>query len=203
MTDAQRQWQGTLPRQRPSEPMVMRIAPNGSADEAVGRTVAHQAPGMLHLAVSVQVVDVTCGHWLLQRRAAAKAMFADRWANTCCTHPAPAEDPASAARRRLREETGLVVGELLPAGSFTYRATDERSGLVEYEHDFVFVAVVDTDAAEPDPNEISELRLLPFEDAVNLLQSDVGAPWAVDVLTRSHAALFDEEPLSRNGGNTR
>jgi isopentenyl-diphosphate delta-isomerase len=169
--------------------MVMRIVANGSAHEAVGRTVAHQAPGMLHLAVSIQVVDLTRGHWLLQRRAAGKAMFANRWANTCCTHPAPSEDPAAAARRRLREETGLVVDDLVPAGSFTYRATDERSGLVEHEHDFVFVAVLDTDAANPDPNEISELKLLPFEDAVNLLQSDVGAPWAVDVLRRSNAAL--------------
>ncbi|MDQ1415585.1 MAG: hypothetical protein QOF81_1198, partial [Acidimicrobiaceae bacterium] len=51
------------------------------------------------------------------------------------------------------------------------------------------VAVLDTGAADPDPDEISELRLLRFEDAVDLLQSDAGAPWAADVLRRSNAAL--------------
>ena len=193
---------GTVPRPQPSEPLVVRIAASGSADGPVARTVAHQAPGMLHLAVSVQVVDLDGQRWLLQRRAAAKALFADRWANTCCTHPAPGEDPASAALRRVREEIGLVVEDLLAAGWFTYRASDDQSGLVEHEHDRVFVAVVDTRAAEPDANEISDLALLPFEDAVGLLQSDAGAPWAAEVLRRSHAALSRRRllPTGRPGG---
>ncbi len=169
--------------------MVVTIAPNGRVDGALSRTRAHQAPGVLHLAVSVQLVDLAHGNWLLQRRAAAKALFANRWANTCCTHPLPSEEPASAALRRLREETGVVVEDLVSAGSFTYRATDAHSGLVEYEHVFAFVAVADIQAVEPDPDEISELALLPFEQAVDLLRSDTGAPWAAQVLTRSYAAL--------------
>ena len=174
--------------QRSYEPLVVGLGGNGSANVPVARSVAHEAPGVLHLAVSVQVVDVS-GRWLLQRRAPTKMLFANRWANTCCTHPAPGEDPARAALRRLREETGLVVEDLLPAGSFTYRATDPHSHLVENEHDFVFAALADVRTAEPDPEEISELALLPFEEAVELLQSAAAAPWSATVLRHCQAAL--------------
>lgn len=153
------------------------------------RATAHTAPGVLHLAVSVQVVDAATGRWLLQRRAATKPVFAGRWSNTCCTHPVPGEDPARAARRRLHQETGIVVADLLPAGSFTYRAVDPSSGFVEHEHDFVFVAVGEAGAVEPDPDEISELALLPYDQAIGLLESDAGAPWAAAVLRLSSAAL--------------
>ena len=195
---------GTVRNESSSDPMVVGLGANGSAYSPVARSLAHQAPGVLHLAVSVQLVDLAGQRWLLQRRAAAKALFANRWANTCCTHPAPGEDPASAARRRLREETGLVVEDLVWAGSFTYRATDANSGLVEYEHDHVFMAIADIKAAEPDPEEISELVLLPFERALGLLQSDAGVPWAPDVLTRSCAALDGRRPPgSANLGRSR
>jgi geranyl diphosphate 2-C-methyltransferase len=174
-----------------SEPFVVGLGGDGSKNMPVARSVAHEAPGVLHLAVSVQVVDVS-GRWLLQRRAPTKMLFASRWANTCCTHPAPGEDPATAALRRLREETGLVVETLLPAGSFTYRATDPHSRLVENEHDFVFAAVADVRTAAPDPEEISEIALLPFEEAVDLLESAAAAPWSATVLRRCQAALRRE-----------
>jgi isopentenyl-diphosphate delta-isomerase len=171
--------------------MLVRIGPDGSDCGAVSRALAHEAPGTLHLAVSIQVVDLTRRLWLLQRRAAVKPLFANRWSNTCCTHPELGEDPADAARRRLREETGLTVGRLVPAGCFTYRAADEQSGLVEHEQDFVFVAAADFGALAPDPGEISELALLPFDAAMDLVRSRTGAPWAPDVLERSYAAMTD------------
>lgn len=189
--------------QEPSPaPLVIKVGANGSADAPVERALAHQSPGVLHFAVSVQIVDSSGRGWLLQRRAPTKALFANLWANTCCTHPAPGEDPATAALRRLRAETGLVVRDLLPAGSFTYQATDPRSQLVEHEHDFVFVAVADVETAEPDPGEISELALLSYEQAVGLLESDAGAPWAATVLRKSHAAL-EREGLPATGGVAR
>lgn len=180
-------------------PLVVTPGANGSAGSTVDRALAHAAPGVLHLAVSVQVVDVATGEWLLQRRAATKTVFAGLWANTCCTHPAPGEDPGRAAVRRLGEETGLIVDDLLAAGSFTYRAEDARSGLVEHEHDFVFVAAADARAARPDPREIRELALLSFDDALRVVESDAGAPWAAAVLAHCAVALTSEG-LPPNGG---
>lgn len=171
------------------DPEIVRIEADGSPGGPVARSVAHQAPGVLHLAVSVQVVDVNDGTWLIQRRAAAKPLFPRRWANTCCTHPVPGQDPADAIRVRLREEAGLDVDDLRPAGVFTYRAADGGSGLVEHERDHVFVARADTRTADPNPDEIAELARLPFDAALALVSSGEGTPWAPDVLRLCLEAL--------------
>jgi isopentenyl-diphosphate delta-isomerase len=160
---------------------VVTIAPDGSLGPSVGRLLAHQPPGILHLAVSVALVDPH-GRWLLQRRAASKAAFPDRWANSCCTHPEPGEEPADAARRRVSQELGLDVVGLEAAGTFTYQAPDPVSGLVEHELDHVFVGMLDTSVAAPDPAEIGELARLPLGDALDLVRSAAGAPWAAAVL---------------------
>ncbi|MEA2372202.1 MAG: isopentenyl-diphosphate Delta-isomerase [Solirubrobacteraceae bacterium] len=163
---------------------VVSIAPDGSHGPSVGRLLAHRPPGILHLAVSVALVDPD-GRWLLQRRAVTKAAFPGQWANSCCTHPEPGEEPASAAIRRVREELGLEVSGLTPAGTFTYRAPDPASGLVEYELDHVFVALTDTSSAVPDPGEVGALARLPIDEALELVSSDDGAPWAAQVLERA------------------
>ena len=165
----------------PVDVQVVSIASDGSLGPSVGRLVAHRPPGILHLAVSVALVDPD-GRWLLQRRAVTKAAFPGRWANSCCTHPEPGEAPAAAAVRRVREELGLEVAELTPAGTFTYRAPDPASGLIEYELDHVFVALTDTSSAEPDPGEVGALARLPIDEALRLVSSKDGAPWAAEVL---------------------
>lgn len=172
-----------------ADPLIVRIGDDGCPGPSVLRSVAHAAPGILHLAVSIQVVDRRTGRWLLQRRAGSKAVFPGRWANTCCTHPAPGEEPAAAAVRRLHEETGLVVDDLVPGEPFTYHAVDSRSGFVEHEHDHVFAVLADTWLASPDPDEIDELIRLPFPSALTLAESGAGAPWAGEVLRRSYLAL--------------
>ena len=181
------------------DPLIVSIGENGCANAPVPRSVAHRAPGVLHLAVSLQVVDTEGCGWLLQRRGASKALFPGLWANTCCTHPAPGEEPASAAIRRLREETGLVVEGLVDAGPFSYRAVDSRSGLVEHEQDHVFVALADTSIARADPEEIGELAVFAFVDALALVESTAGAPWAAEVLRRSFTALNGRRQKQRDG----
>jgi isopentenyl-diphosphate delta-isomerase len=171
---------------------VVTITPDGSLGPSVGRLLAHQPPGILHLAVSIALVDPD-GRWLLQRRAASKAAFPDRWANSCCTHPEPGETPADAALRRVRQELGLELAELEPAGTFTYRAPDPVSGLVEHELDHVFVAVVDTESAVPDPEEIGELARFPLREALDLVMSEAGTPWAPEVLRLASRRHADEE----------
>ncbi len=168
--------------------MVVTLGEDGEPLSTMARMAAHRAPGVLHLAVSLQVVDPS-GDWLIQRRAASKRTFAGRWANTCCTHPAPGEDPADAAARRAHQEVGLVVSDLMPAGCFVYRAEDEASGVVEWERDHVFVVVADTSGAAADPAEIDEIARLPYADALGLVQAASGAPWAAEVLRRAGSAL--------------
>jgi len=141
---------------------------------------AHQAPGTLHIAVSVQLITLD-GRWLLQRRSRSKPLFAGKWANSCCTHPAPSEPPEAAASRRLAEELGVSGVTLFPARTFTYRAVDPVSGLVEHERDHVFVGFTDL-AAVPDPSEIEELWSGPFDQAMAMVSGEEGTPWAPTVL---------------------
>lgn len=171
------------------DPLVITLAETGEVQGAVPRSVAHRSPPVLHRAVSLQVVTPD-GRWLLQRRADSKALFAGRWANTCCTHPVPGESPAQAARRRVRQELGFVLMHRpIPAGRFTYRATDPRTGLVEYEQDEVFVVVASIGEVSADPAEVSEVAHLPFEQALTIVASDEGAPWAPEVLRRAAEIL--------------
>jgi isopentenyl-diphosphate delta-isomerase len=131
-----------------------------AAGLAVGESTvedAHAAPGALHRAFSVLLIDPE-GRTLLQRRALAKTRFPARWANACCGHPAPGEDVARAAARRLGEELGLR-SDLSEVGVYVYRATDPATGRVEHEYDHVLVGRVPADVTPaPDPAEVSEVR---------------------------------------------
>lgn len=168
---------------------VVVVDPDGTSVGALGVEAAHRAPGRLHLAVSVQLVDGD-GRWLLQRRASTKAAFAGRWANSCCTHPAPGEAFDVCAARRVTEELGVRPVDLRPAGCFRYRAVDPVSGLVEHELDHVFVGRLAPDAVlRPDPAEISEVAAVGYERARALAGTGpLAAPWAATVLDLARSA---------------
>lgn len=133
-------------------------------DRATGvseKVAAHRAPGLRHRALSAFVFDGT-GRLLLQRRAAGKYHFAGLWSNSCCTHPGPDEAVVAAGERRVREELGLRC-QLVDVGTFTYRALDETSGLVEHEVDHVLVGRC-TQPPVPDPAEVGDVVRLSLPD---------------------------------------
>jgi isopentenyl-diphosphate delta-isomerase len=115
-------------------------------DSGTATKLSVHVEGKLHRAVSVFVFDAA-GNMLLQRRAAAKYHSAGLWSNTCCGHPRPGESPEEAAHRRLWEEMGFDC-PLVPVLSFVYRSK-LRNGLIEHEHDHVFVGRFD---GTPVPN---------------------------------------------------
>ncbi|MGC5017339.1 isopentenyl-diphosphate Delta-isomerase [Micromonospora sp. DT47] len=147
---------------------------------------AHQAPGRLHRAFSVLLVD-PAGQVLLQRRAAVKTRFPQRWANSCCGHPRPGESLVEAANQRLTEELGTGPVELTEVGVYPYYAEDPATGRVEFEYDHVLRADVPTDLGmAPDPDEVSELR---WVDPVRLMaeidaEPRAYAPWLGGVVSR-------------------
>lgn len=145
---------------------------------------AHQAPGMLHRAFSVLLVD-PAGRVLLQRRSVRKTRFPLRWANTCCGHPAPGADLVASAAGRLAEELGVTGVALTPVGVHVYEATDPDTGRVEREYDHVLVGRVDADLpVAPDPAEVDSVRWIPpAELRTDLVARPDGyAPWLPGVL---------------------
>lgn len=147
---------------------------------------AHEAPGQLHRAFSVQLVD-PAGRLLLQRRAATKTRFPLRWANTCCGHPGPGESVVESAGRRLTEEVGLSGVPLTEIGVYVYRAADPVTGRTEHEFDHVLLGrVPDGVRPKPDPTEVAELRWATLDELRAALDTDASsyAPWLVGVLRR-------------------
>src|SRR5690349_6691474 len=117
--------------------------------------IAHRAPGLLHRAFSVVLVDDD-GRVLLQQRAAVKTRFALRWANACCGHPRPGEPVVEAAGRRLTEEIGVPAPPLAEVGVHLYRAADPDSGRVEHEYDHVLLGHIRPGwPVSPDPDEVA------------------------------------------------
>jgi len=134
----------------------------------------HTADTPLHLAFSVYVFDRQ-GRFLTTRRALSKRTWAGVWTNSCCGHPAPGEDVADAARRRVGQELGLTLERLeVELPDFAYRATSAE-GIVENEVCPVYVALAAGDP-RPDPAEVAEWRWVDWAD-FRLLAS--AAPWAV------------------------
>jgi isopentenyl-diphosphate delta-isomerase len=163
----------------PERDTVLLVDESGHPLGASSKLAAHEAPGRLHLAFSVFLFRG--GEMLLQQRALTKYHFPGLWANACCSHPAPGEEIASSARRRLREELGLEA-ELREAGSFLYRAEDPHSGLVEHELDHVFVGELPPgEEASPDPSEVAAVRWVSLDDLPGGLPEPI-APWFGEAL---------------------
>jgi len=164
--------------------LVELVDAHGAPTGACTVAEAHIAPGRLHRAFSVLLLD-DLGRVLLQQRAAVKTRFALRWANACCGHPAPGQAVVAAAAQRLVEEIGVPGVTLQQAGVHPYRAEDPRTNRVEHEYDHVLVGRVPVDPRlHPDPAEVAEVRWL----AADRLRADLAdnpdrySPWLAGVL---------------------
>ena len=153
LLDEQRRPAGTMPKRR-----------------------VHGPDTPLHLAFSVYLFD-SGGSFLATRRALGKRTWPGVWTNSCCGHPAPGEDPAEAARRRLGQELGLAPARLeLVLPSFAYRAV-AGDGMVETEVCPVFFVHLDGDPEPaPDPDEVADWRWVPWASFRSLAAT---APWAL------------------------
>lgn len=164
--------------------LVELVDADGAATGACTVAEAHTAPGRLHRAFSVMLLD-DLGRVLVQQRAAEKTRFALRWANACCGHPAPGQTVFDAAAQRLVEEIGVRGVRLHQAGVYPYRAADPQTGRVEHEYDHVLVGRVPVDPRlHLDPAEAAGIRWLTSDR----LRADLAdnpdryAPWLLGVL---------------------
>lgn len=138
-------------------------------DRELGREEKMKAheKGILHRAFSFfifyQRVDM-----LLQQRALEKYHSGGLWSNACCSHPAPGEETATAAARRLQEELGFTT-PLQKQFDFIYRA-EFGNGLVEHEFDHVFTGRYEG-AIPFNPEEVMEVVYLPMNRIHDMLQS--------------------------------
>lgn len=138
-------------------------------DRELGREEKMKAheQGILHRAFSVFIFNQS-GDMLLQQRALEKYHSGGLWSNACCSHPAPGEETATAAARRLQEELGFTT-PLQKQFDFIYRA-EFGNGLVEHEFDHVFTGRYEG-AIPFNPEEVMEVVYLPMNRIYDMLQS--------------------------------
>ena len=170
-----RSWRGRALVRIEGERVVL-VEDDDSERGTEEKIAAHRNGGTLHRAFSVFVFDDR-GRTMLQRRAASKYHFGGLWTNTACGHPRPGETPAEAGRRRLAEEMGIDT-ELTPAGTFTYKAHDDASGLTEHELDHVLVAT-SGQAPTLNPAEADDWRWVTLDELDRELESSPESftPW--------------------------
>ena len=178
----------TLADRPTSTELVVLLAEDGTALGTADKAYVHHADTPLHLAFSCYLSDGE-GNVLVTRRALDKRTFPGVWTNSCCGHPAPGEDLAEAVRRRVGQELGLTVADLvLVLPRFRYRA--EQDGVVENEMCPVFVGTA-TGPVEPDPAEVEETSWEPWET----FRSEVlDGSRSVSVWCREQVQQLPEDP---------
>lgn len=160
--------------------LVVLLDEVGTPIGAHPRMAVHDERTPLHLAFSTYLVD-DGGRVLLTRRSLNKLTWPGVWTNSCCGHPRPGEDIRAAARRRISEELGLEVQDLVEVlPDFRYWARD-ASGIVENEICPVFVARVKDASLSPDPDEVVETAWVDWPALAGSVTAtpQVFSPWCV------------------------
>ncbi|MCP4936157.1 MAG: isopentenyl-diphosphate Delta-isomerase [bacterium] len=111
------------------ETKVVLVDSDDNALAQLDKLAAHKT-GARHRAVSV-IISNEHGQLLMQRRSSNKYHSGLLWANACCSHPLPGEEPLACASRRLQEELGFTT-DLHFLGKITYFA-NVGSSLIEHE----------------------------------------------------------------------
>jgi isopentenyl-diphosphate Delta-isomerase len=163
---------------RTDQELVVLLDADGRPAGTMPKAEVHGTDTPLHLAFSVYLFD-SGGRLLATRRALGKRTWPGVWTNSCCGHPAPGEDPAAAARRRLDQELALRPARMeLVLPDFTYRAV-APDGMVEHERCPVFFAHLDgapEPPPTPDPQEVADWRWVPWPAFRTVATT---APWAL------------------------
>lgn len=147
----------------------------GTADK---RTV-HSKDTPLHRAFSCFVFN-SKGQLLLTQRAKSKKTFPEVWTNTVCGHPAPDEKEEDAARRRLKEELGIEIENIIFVAPYRYRFADSN-GIVENEICPIYVAHSEM-SPQDNPDEIDAWKWIDWEDFLGEIKTNPApySPWCIE-----------------------
>ena len=153
-------------------------------DDQVGvldKTKTHQGKGLLHRAVSVQLIRRRQGgiELLIQKRSRDKLLWPGYWTNTICTHPRKDEDVKNCAVRRLYEELRIKTNpnRIRKIYTFIYQAK-YNSLYSEHEYDHVFIGDWDGEV-DLNEKEIDEIKWVSYKKIINNMKDAPNAytPW--------------------------
>jgi len=151
----------------------------------------HSFTTPLHRGVSLFIFNRN-GDLLITKRAATKKTFPDVWTNTVCGHPAPDEDVVTAAKRRLKDELGIVSGDIKVVSPYRYRFADIH-GVVENEICPILVGHIHEDPVI-NTNEVADWKWIPWHVFLTEIQNipDKYSPWCIE-----EAAILQQKDQAR------
>lgn len=148
---------------------VILVDSNDNELGTIEKMEAHRK-SLLHRAISVFLLTPN-GDWILQQRAYTKYHSKLLWTNSCCTHPLPNETNIDAAKRRIKEEMGIILkSELTELFSFIYKEKLDNE-LSEHEFDHVFMGITN-EKPNPDPLEVNEWKTIAYNDLLQDVQQN-------------------------------
>jgi isopentenyldiphosphate isomerase len=103
----------------------------GEVINILPRTCIHGNPSMTHRVVHILVFN-TKGELLLQKRSMNKDVAPGKWDTSVGGHLNAGEDPLSAARREIKEELGISLGELKFLYTYIYTNSYETELVSTY-----------------------------------------------------------------------
>ena len=135
--------------------------------------------GLRHKAISVFLFSGK--ELLIQQRALSKYHTPGLWANTCCTHPYWQEAPEACAKRRLYQELGINVSELVYKDKIEYKA-EVGNDLIEHEIVDIFVCYFNKKSSVTiniNPEEVMSTKWINIDNLISEIRKnpDQFTPW--------------------------
>ena len=135
--------------------------------------------GLRHKAISVFLFSGK--ELLIQQRALSKYHTPGLWANTCCTHPYWQETSEACAKRRLYQELGINVSELVYKDKIEYKA-NVGNNLIEHEIVDIFVCYFDKKSSVTiniNPEEVMSTKWINIDNLISEIRKnpDQFTPW--------------------------
>ena len=164
---------------------VVLVDENNSVLGTAPKDTVHTTNTPLHRGFSLFLFN-SKNELLLTKRSAKKKAFPGVWTNSVCGHPAPGESVVEAAKRRIKDELGIMndeVRDMKEIAPYRYRFAD-KNGIVENEVCPMLVAHSDVDPA-PDQKEVEGWRWTRWEDFLKDLKKNptIYSPWCREEAT--------------------
>jgi len=167
---------------------VVLVDAAGRALGLADKIEAHRGDGLLHRALACLLFDDR-RRLLFGRRALGKLLWPGYWDATVATHQFADETDLDAARRRVAEELGAGVGDLIAPAAIVYHAP-YNAYWSEREHGRLLLGRL-VAPPSPVPGEVDDLDWVPFERVAAFAATAPVTPWfrlAWEKLTQDHAA---------------
>lgn len=178
------------------EELVVLVDDHNNPIGTAAKDTVHTKDTPLHRAFSLFLFN-SKNELLVTQRASTKKTFAGVWTNTLCGHPAPQENTADAAVRRLNEELGITGVQVKEVSPYRYTFAD-KNGIVENEICPILVGYFDGNPT-PKFGEVDAWKWMDWKQFLEEIKinPEPYSPWCVEEARLIHALKLPQTDSER------